>query len=562
MVGIAAVSGSFTVGALAVASKDANAVGAVRLTLLPHRLEVELLRAGAFHDGYVPGGLTRFVRFTVPYSAVRGLVRRERGVVLALDPAAATPHNRFFLTHFTDLPLEALASVHKRRFAARWAAWLVPLPLAAWLSSAVPASLADGVVGRASMFALLMLALGALLRGAAGWVETGGPLSRRLQSALEHRLARRMGYAPELSHETDPFEVPEALAIARPQAKASWVAPATATPASRAPSVAPAKPPALGSFGWARFATAALALAVTLVALGGVRLLGRVRAEPEAMPIARAGLEPVAGPTEEELFASALPSCSCDRADSPLWQTGLPVLTLLPIPKAGKETIAPEPNRRGRYGYDFDLAVVNNAAEALKDVRVLLTFARRNERDERVGVTDRGLFWEGLLGPAKSVKWRVRAPGTEVRIDLDEKRLLSETAPASAEGFEKLLMAKQPAVRLHAAMMLAYLGDSRAEQAARSLGELSGESALTQARILRAIRPLKLCNAKVEGDTLEVCAHNGGKERLRAARVVEVTESGTGRTRDLSDAIPPNGGLRFKLPGFGPLPEELALEGR
>ena len=103
------------------------------------------------------------------------------------------------------------------------------------------------------------------------------------------------------------------------------------------------------------------------------RLLDRVRPEPEAMPVARAGLEPVAGPTEDELFASALPTCSCARADSPLWQTGLPVLTLLPIPKAGKDTIAPEPNRRGRYRYDFDLAVVNNAAEALKDVPVLGT---------------------------------------------------------------------------------------------------------------------------------------------------------------------------------------------
>jgi len=160
------------VGALAVAAREANAVGAVRLTLLPRRLEIELLRAGSFADGYVPGGLTRFVRFSVPYSAVRGLVRREHGVILSLDAAAATPYNRFFLTHFTDLPLEALASVHKRRMWATAIHWLVPLPLAAFVVEQAPSELCSGLLGRASAFGLLALGAAYAIGVAAGWART------------------------------------------------------------------------------------------------------------------------------------------------------------------------------------------------------------------------------------------------------------------------------------------------------------------------------------------------------------------------------------------------------
>ena len=77
---------SFTVGALAVAARRANAVGAVRATLLPGGLEIELMRVSGFSQGFAPGGVAEPVAFRVPYTAVRGLVREGRVLYLSFDP--------------------------------------------------------------------------------------------------------------------------------------------------------------------------------------------------------------------------------------------------------------------------------------------------------------------------------------------------------------------------------------------------------------------------------------------------------------------------------------------
>jgi hypothetical protein len=178
---------------------------------------------------------------------VRGLVRRERGVIRSLDAAAATPYNRFFLTHFTDLPLEALASVHKRRGWLRALNWLLPVPLAAFVVEALPDAIVSGLVGRASAFALLALALAYLVRGAGRWVELGSPLSTHLRDALELRLAQRMGYHPALVHETDPFDVPvaalEALGLESPRIEEIAIEPARplADPAASASVTPPSR---------------------------------------------------------------------------------------------------------------------------------------------------------------------------------------------------------------------------------------------------------------------------------------------------------------------------------
>src|SRR4051794_18468038 len=101
---VGAVAGAFSVGAFAIAGPEGNAVGAVRLTCARDRLEIELVRVSSFTAGFAPGAVARAVSFSVPYAAVRGLVRRGRVLCLALDPAVARPHNRFTLTAFTEDP--------------------------------------------------------------------------------------------------------------------------------------------------------------------------------------------------------------------------------------------------------------------------------------------------------------------------------------------------------------------------------------------------------------------------------------------------------------------------
>lgn len=711
-------SGSFTVGALAVTARGANAVGAVRLTLLPSKLEIELLRVGAFTDGYVPGGVTRFVRFAVPYSAVRGLVRRGDGVMLALDPAIATPHNRFFLTRFTDLPLESLVGMHKRRFLARALAWTAPLPLA-WLAvDRVPVDLVAGAVGRASLAAVVGASAAVMLTSFARWVSTGGPLSRQLRDSLEQRLAQRIGFEPAFFHETDPFDAPSEPSVAQPivepapqpqvvveappepalapiadeyepqlgplrvvssgrpyalrgrkvrralphvftvaeptmvrapglrpqppiaripqlavppsspeqrvaKALVSWkdapaVAPTPSPLPSRvaltavpvvahtpaAPPVAPAfpappprrvqstlvdapapsadldelPPVALRSPRRRAYMTMALAAAAIVLCMVGWRAVSRVSA-PKPIELAVAS-DPIpmmkmpaamieqakagGAPTEPPQKVSAWPACTCERNDSPLWRSGLPVLSLIPIPKVtdgvSAASIAPTKDGDGASQYDFDIAVVNNSARSLHDVRVVVTFARRNTKGERVGATDRGLFWEGALKPARSVKWNVTGPGTELKIEFAERRMLSkDLLPADAEGFARLLKATQPSVRVHAAMMLAYLADPRAIDASKTLAPVTEGDKETLAQIGRAANPLRVCDVSFKKNVLEACVFNASASPLKEPAVKEVTTAPSARVSRVGEPLPPKTGMRVTLLGFGEQADELEL---
>ena len=151
-------------------------------------------------------------------------------------------------------------------------------------------------------------------------------------------------------------------------------------------------------------------------------------------------------------------------------------------------------------------------------MRVVATFARRDEHNERTGIKERGLFWEGELAPGRAVKWRVRAPGTEMRIDSDVRGKLGDgLQPAPAEAFWKLVdAARYRVVRLHAASMLAYLGDPRAMEALDRIGPPAGaDEERTVARIRRAISSARVCDL---GKNETACVFNRQHQRARLAR--------------------------------------------
>jgi hypothetical protein len=242
----------------------------------------------------------------------------------------------------------------------------------------------------------------------------------------------------------------------------------------------------------------------------------------------------------------------------------MPALSVLPIPKGGEGAaagIAPVADDEGVHRYEFDVAVVNNAAVSLRDVRIVLTFARRNARGERVGVTDRGLFWEGELRPARSVKWTVRAPGTELRIDVDERRSLDELGVAPADAFERLLKARYPAVRLHAATMLAWHGDARARAAAEGLTELGPAQEVVRAQLLRASADVAVCDVTQHAEDLSACVYNRGDRPAERLELVEVAPDG-GRRVPLALSLSPAQGRRVSVAGFGLPAEELEARER
>ncbi len=533
---------SFT--ALAVAARRANAVGVVRLTLQDDGLALELTRTGGFTPGFALASIAEPARIVVPYSAVRGLVRERALLHLAIDPRAATPHNRFALACFSKdadplAPFASLRPLHWRSIA-RAASFALPLPIALATALLPPDRLAAGVIGRAAIALVAGLAAIAVSRAIAEVVTWGGPRANEARDAFEALLAVRLGLAPARSAAWEERMIPPAAA------------------GDRGASLLPIAGVALG--------------AVIVIALFGLgKSLIVPRTPPPSIEVARAvrGVGAAArkradlAPIVEER-PPAPPRCVCDRASSPLWKEGPSSLSVLFTERdsdapAGK-TPPPAVTRGGRPEMRFDVYAVNNAAAPKHDVRVTLTFARRNKRGARVGAVDRGLFWGGALAPGAAVKWRVRAPGTEVRVDVaytdrGKERVLGtkrETladaglGPAPADAFADLASRLSP-LRAHAALMLAYARDPRALTFASELSADKPSEALAAdlKAIVRASQPVFACDVARRGGELTACVQNE-TTRIKTGLSLRLLPSGT--TLPLPVAIPVHDGVRVAIP--------------
>ncbi|AUX33999.1 MULTISPECIES: hypothetical protein [Sorangium] len=609
---------AFSVAALAIAEGGANAVGAVRFTCAEAELEVELVRVAGYAEGFALGAVAAPVRFGVPYTAIRGLFRRGKALCVALDPSACSPHNCFVLARFEgDLPgvpgvisptaMEAMESAYRARVHARVASWVAPAPLGVLAAALSPDYLASGPLGTASLALLVALATWLALRFAARLATWGGPPSDRLRDALVEELSRRMGFASER------------LAASTPGAPAPPVFAPRPTPLAARPGRERGGEDGLDALPLrARvLVPAALAVVGIVATMAFVQRFAAPRDLPPAERQAALGVGPAARGAAAALLAGeareraepSFPHCLCERADSPLWQQGVPILSVLGStgPDDGAGVIAPilkrdraeddeaaaEPGESGaepgaaasgdagaapgdagvdgggrarrpaRGRYDFELAVVNNSGAPVRDFRVLLTFARRNRRGERAGITERGLFWEGALAPGRAVKWHVEAPGTEVKIEPGVTGMLDgETGVASPDAFFQLTRARYRVVRIHAAMMLAWLRDPRARDALLSLlPAASGEEEKLE-RIRRATADVVPCSVAVAEGRLRACLFNGGVAPLRGVTLREVAagEGGAPRAWPIAATLPVHEGVEVTLPLEGSAaPEELEV---
>jgi hypothetical protein len=554
------------VGALAFAGRRANAVGAVRVTLMPEEIEVELVRVAGFSRGFAPGGVADPVGFRVPLTAVRGLVREGRVLYLAFDPAVVTPFNRFALAGFSEDPPESLARAVKARDRLRWASYLLPPPLGTLAAVQLPEALVAGVLGRASLGVLAALLLFAVLRELWAWGTWGGPRSERLGDLFEAELAERLALAPGLAG--GPIErAPAPVLELRLPGRRRAVAPPSTPVLTRirsADSAAPAEP-------IARLAGPLLAAVLAAAGIVGVMAFLQRYAAPRAAPPAvdrlASGLGAAARSLSlvDERAAPEPERCVCTRADSPLWKDGVPVLDVLTFhgDDEAAGVLVPTLDSKGFPRFDFDLAVVNDGARPLHDVRVTLTFARRDAGGRRVGAVDRGLFWGGVLAPGAAVKWRVSAPGSEMRVDASVTGTLEKARldPAPADAFFRLTASRFRAVRAHGAAMLAYLRDPRAEAAARSLQAQSAADEPLVARIRRAAAPVFGCEvARTGDDRIEACVFNGSSRPRSGLALREVAAAGAApRSFPLDVALPVHEGRRVAWTVPTDLGEELSV---
>lgn len=515
--------------ATAVTSERSNAAGAVELECSAEGLTLAYRGVFALSDGYVPGAVASGAELLVPWPGVIETAVEGEQLLLQVDPRI-TPLNRLCLTAFAagadELPPQELV---KRRLVVRIASAGLALTAAlAAFAGARGAGAAPSLslsVSAAVLTALAVLAVGF-------WAD-------RFVAAPSPRwtgdLAREL-FLSELSR---------------------FVPSVTRAPAAPPP----ARPPLLFYFERALPRTTAAIVITLSAALLGALLTTRVivldeGAAPRAPRAAAVSEEPARHRDEPRAarapVADAAPpskpsapppppatgdavrlseACRCARADSALWQTPIPKLSLLVLSQRVRKGRGEDENQRKKY-LELELGVVNNSRSDLPELSLLVEFFERDPppSNKRYSVSTRPLFYEGPLRPAQAIKWSVEAQGVEFEIHNpvpgDVGPFGDDAAPSNL--FAELLSANHRPVRLHAAMMLTFLNDPRARDAVLELREaLREDEGPYLNRLLQAQGPVKVCKLEVNAPARSgsACVFNAGSEprkdlglRVRALR--------------------------------------------
>lgn len=506
------------VRAMAVAAEGSNAVGTVELECTPHGLVLSYLGVGSFTEGYAPGALTTGTRVTVPWWAI-GTARIEGDYLVLGFDAKFTPHHRMTLGQFSTGDATHPNELRKQRsivqLAALGAAVVVVLAAAVTLPRFAPRLAGGAAVGIGVLTAALILFVGLVA-------------DRRLALGVEGDPAREMflfdlgNYLPTLTRsEQGPRPPPKPLSLPLfqgflPRTTLGVVLCLTASGLS------------------------ALLLGQWIVEGGrGLRERQRVQAQEDAekdredAELARAEVRrppaarPAAAPEPRPAAAPAAPSppatpppaagaCRCERGDSALWREAIPRLSTLVISSRVQVKRHPE--------MQLELAAVNNGDEDIRDLELHVDFFERDPppQSKRHHVDHRVVYFAGPLTPGQAIKWSIEADGSEFEV---KNPVSGDIGPggdgaAPVSRFAELLDANHRPVRLHGAMMLAYLGDPRAREAALKLRDALREDEATYLRrVLQAVGDVRACQLRVPETgavrRVEACVYNASSEAKR-----------------------------------------------
>ncbi|HWA76260.1 MAG TPA: hypothetical protein VG937_28165 [Polyangiaceae bacterium] len=502
--------------AVAVASERSNAVGTVELECTPHGLFIAYLGVGAFSQGYAPAALASGTGLTAPWAAVSEARVEGEQVFVVIDPKLS-PLNRLLLTHFASgrsLPADELA---KRRlvvrFAAMAAALIGALILGAWLIRSSPETSAGAAIALALLAAAVLFGL-------------GFAVDRNLASSGDEHVALS-GFAIELGH-----YLPALLRLPR-------------TPE------APRPLPNISELqGLIPRTTLAIVITLTAGTLGVLLVarwvttneneVGRVTQRmldpanpPAASPVQRA---PAVAPVGSQIQSARTPTppnepaaststangeCRCARADSALWTRPFPRLSVLVLSQHVRLGRNADENKRKKY-LELDVAVVNNSNKELDEVALMVLFYERDPppSNKRTQISNRSLFFAGPLLPGQAIKWSVEAEGTEFEI---QNPITGDIGPngedaAPTNRLAELLSAHNRPVRLHGAMLLAYLGDPRAKDGVLGLREaLRDDEAPYLTRLIQALSDVRVCQLRQTpgSKNAAACVFNSSKEVKR-----------------------------------------------
>ncbi|HKY35275.1 MAG TPA: hypothetical protein VJN18_05000 [Polyangiaceae bacterium] len=492
--------------ATAISSERSNAAGAVELECAAAGLTLAYRGVFAMSDGYVPGAVASGAEVVVPWPALLETTLEGDRLFIEVD-SRITPLNRLCLTTFAagaeDLPPRELI---RRRLVVRIAS--VGLAITAALAVFTGARGAGaGPSLSLSVSAAVLTALSVLAVGF--WADrfVAAPSARWTGDvARELFLSELSRYRPVVTR------APAALPPPRPPLLFYFE---RLLPRTTAAIVITLSAAVLGAL---------LTTRVIVLDEDGARRPARAALPnedaPPNRPEPRAALTPVAdkpAPSKPSAAPPAPPSgdavrlgdaCRCVRADSALWQTPIPKLSLLVLSQRVRKGRGEDENQRKKY-LEVELGVVNNGKSDIPELSLLVEFFERDPppSNKRYSVSTRPLFFEGPLRPAQAIKWSVEAQGVEFDVHNpipgDVGPFGDDAAPSNL--FAELLSANHRPVRLHAAMMLSFLSDPRAQGAVLELREaLREDEAPYLNRLLQAQAAVKVCKLEVN-----VQAHSG-----------------------------------------------------
>jgi hypothetical protein len=503
------------VRAVAVAAEQSNAIGTLELECTPHGLVVAYLGVGSFTEGYAPGALTTGTRVTVPWWAI-DTARVERDFLYLELDAKFTPHSRLTLSSFSSGEAQHPSELDRQRTITR---------ITAAAAAAIAVLLIGVLLPKVAPRATTASALGIAVAAAAVIAFVGLLADRRLTPGVDGEAARELFV----------FDLGNYLpAIVRSES-------------SPRP---PPKPITLPVFqGLLPRTTFAIVLTLSACGLGAV-LMGKwvlaggrdvrerqriqaleereremppVQLAPPPSPQPTVPLPAAAAPAAPEPssaathVASTHGTCRCERGDSSLWREPIPKLSTIVIGSRAE-------TRRSRPELQVEIAAVNNSDQQYRDVEIQIDFFERDPppAQKRHWVSHRVVFFAGPLLPGQAIKWSVEAEGTEFEI---KNPIEGDIGPggdgaAPISRFAELLDANHRPVRLHGAMMLAYLGDPRAKEAAFKLRDaLREDEGPYLSRILQAVSDVRACQLDLDGHgaqrRIQVCAFNGSAEAKR-----------------------------------------------
>lgn len=495
------------VRAIATTDERANAIGTVELECTPLGLVIAYLGVGTFSEGYAPGALTMGTRVTVPWSKVDVARLEGEQLFLALDPAL-TPHSRLTLVNFSTGQHTHHHELYRQRLILRVGmlalAGVALLVGALALPRLAPHATAAAALALGGIAALSILLVGLM---ADRYVAFGGRDSDAARGAFAGELHM---YLPGMQRQAGPPEKPE-----------------------------PKLPPLPALDRLLPRTTAAIVITLSSGILGAILtarwiVSGDHQAEPPPLVAANAApaQEPAAAPEHAPAAAppprhAATPTapsapsgdvagvgapCKCARADSLLWDQPIAKLSTVLL---GEHLLL----KHNKKHLSVSVAAVNNSDQEMNNVSFMLQFFDKDPppSNKTYQSGHRALFFAGPLEPGQAIKWSVEDRGSSFALQ-NTSGIDGNIAPDGEDAaptnlLANLLDAVHRPVRLHGAMMLAYMGDPRAKAAVLKLRDALRENeAPYLKRILWALDDVRGCRLHV-GKTgtersVQACIYN------------------------------------------------------